>query len=64
MGHLVTLVESFNVDSSVDSFQDFTMIFTKHPDFVPKNYVYESMDGLVNVRQGSRGELINPRPWP
>jgi hypothetical protein len=28
MGHLVTLVESFNVDRSVDSSQDFTMIFT------------------------------------
>lgn len=64
MGHSVTLVESFHVDKSVDSFQDFTMIFTKRPDFVPKNYVYESMDGVVNVRQGSRGMLINPRAWP
>lgn len=54
MGHSITLVESFNVDPSIDPFQDFTMVFAKCSDFVPKSYIFECMDGAVNVRRGSR----------
>ncbi|WGJ14342.1 methyltransferase domain-containing protein [Methylocapsa sp. D3K7] len=62
MGHSITLVESFNVNKSIDTFQDFTMVFAKRSNFVPQSYIFEIMEGVVNARRGSGGELLKPQP--